>query len=361
MATLREVAEYAKVSTAVVSRVLNNKPGVWASEDTRRRIMEAARLLKYQPSASAKALSTGRTMQVAISTADASLQTGNPAQLWQLLGFTDAAAAHGYRVVLITSEAPTPSLEDFEGLVRSNACDGFCLFAEQLTPSIHGLLEHSGTPFVVLGDPGTTSVPQVDIDNYRYTYDSVRWLVEAGHQRIGLAEFADAPAGVDHPHLTKLRAGYFAAMRDFCGREEPAWAPTYRTRSAMERVEFVTGPDAPTAVIVAGLLDAVVWEAAFRSNGIRVPEDVALLCHIPTKESDYLEMGLAYHGHDLRAMGSQAGELLLEWIEQGQRSDRRLLIAPDPPKWRVPDGEVPVTAFVGAEPENIDIETLRSI
>lgn len=332
MATLREVADYAKVSAAIVSRVLNNKPGVWASEETRQRILEAARVLKYRPSASARALSTGRTMQLAISTAVPALQAGNPAELWQLLGFSDAAAAHSHRVVLMTSSNAQPKLSEYEELIDSNACDGFALFAEQLTAPIHDLLRYAEVPYVVLGDPGVDAVPHVDIDNYRYAYESVRWLAERGHRRILFAEFADSAAGADRPFHRRLRAGYFDAMEEFCGGGEPEWAPTFRTQSSEERLAMLKGEAGCTAVILPGLLDAITWEAACRANGMRIPDDVDLLCHLSTMEVSYLEPGLAFHAHDLRGMGERAGELLIGWIENGLPSTRQVLINPSPPQ-----------------------------
>jgi len=46
-ATIRDVAKQAKVSTAMVSRVLNNSPAV--SQETRRRVQEAIQKLDYRP------------------------------------------------------------------------------------------------------------------------------------------------------------------------------------------------------------------------------------------------------------------------------------------------------------------------
>ena len=60
MATLRDIAQQLEISVPVVSRVLNGKSDVRASEATRRRIFEVAAQLNYRPTASAKALATGR-------------------------------------------------------------------------------------------------------------------------------------------------------------------------------------------------------------------------------------------------------------------------------------------------------------
>ena len=62
--TIAAVAAEAGVGVGTVSRVLNGSPSV--SEDTRRRVLEAIATLDYQPSAVARALSTGRTHAVGV-------------------------------------------------------------------------------------------------------------------------------------------------------------------------------------------------------------------------------------------------------------------------------------------------------
>src|SRR3954447_17934750 len=62
--TIARVAEEAGVGVGTVSRVLNGSPSV--SEDTRRRVLEAIATLDYQPSAVARALSTGRTHAIGV-------------------------------------------------------------------------------------------------------------------------------------------------------------------------------------------------------------------------------------------------------------------------------------------------------
>ncbi len=63
--TMREVAELAGVSRTTVSFVLNRTPNVNIPQDTRKRIIEAARQLNYVPNAKAINLATGRTNTLA--------------------------------------------------------------------------------------------------------------------------------------------------------------------------------------------------------------------------------------------------------------------------------------------------------
>src|SRR5580693_1363266 len=62
---LKDVAAKLNISPALVSGVLNNRPHIWASEETRARILEAAKALNYHPSAAAQALSKGKTDTIA--------------------------------------------------------------------------------------------------------------------------------------------------------------------------------------------------------------------------------------------------------------------------------------------------------
>src|SRR5690349_6471146 len=63
---LRDIATKLNLSPSLVSGVLNERPGVWASEETRRRIHNMARELGYRPNAAARALRSGKTHTVAL-------------------------------------------------------------------------------------------------------------------------------------------------------------------------------------------------------------------------------------------------------------------------------------------------------
>jgi LacI family transcriptional regulator len=72
--TIAQVAEEVGVSAMTVSNVLNGKPG--ASDETRRRVMEAADRLGYSPNVAARSLKGGRTGLVGVVTLDLTIQYG---------------------------------------------------------------------------------------------------------------------------------------------------------------------------------------------------------------------------------------------------------------------------------------------
>ena len=62
----QDVAELAGVSRTTVSFVLNDVPGVKITEETRQRVLEAARTLNYYPTAAARSLASGKTHRIGL-------------------------------------------------------------------------------------------------------------------------------------------------------------------------------------------------------------------------------------------------------------------------------------------------------
>jgi DNA-binding LacI/PurR family transcriptional regulator len=186
-------------------------------------------------------------------------------------------------------------------------------------------------PFVVLGNPGDLSLPQVDHDNYLYVYEAVAWLREQGHTRIGFTDFL--PAAVQ-PFAFDLHRGYRDAMNGLCAGFDPAYILGPQAGPA-ERLAFVQTPRAPTALIVRDWRGANAWRVVLQAHGVRVPQDITILAQVSITEWEYLEPGFAYQAHDPRSLGLRAGEMLLNSIETGLPAPPEVMRLPVmPPKWR---------------------------
>jgi len=314
-----------------VSRVLNHDEGVRVSEKTRQRIHATAREMQYRPSPSARALSTGRSRQIAVSSADEGLHSYRSSRLLEQQGLVEAVARQGYRVVLFPSHSDRPDSRDFEAALYSSGCDGFCLDAAQGSPEVYASLRRLAAPFVVLGNPGDLSLLQVDHDNYHYSYDAVAWLREQGHTRIGFSDFLPAAA---QPFALDLHQGFQDGMNALCDGFEPAYVLGAQAGPA-ERLDFLQGPRAPTALIVRDWRGANAWRMVLQAHGMRVPQDITILAQVSITEWEYLEPGFAYQAHDPRSLGLRAGEMILNGIETGSPTEAEVIRLPVlPPQWR---------------------------
>lgn len=336
--TLRDIAQKLEISPALVSRVLNDKPGSWASKETRARILETAERLHYRPSSAARALVTGKTMLLAVSAADADWIHNRSGRVAETRGVIDAAAELGYRVLVLPSMAAHAKTDQFAGLVRSKGCDGFCIYAEQADAALYGFLQEYEIPFVVIGDPGLENLPRVDHDNYALYFQSVKWLAAQNRKRIVVIEPSVSEADLlqESPPFHQLQnAGYCAAMNEFCGDSEPilessrSWTET--------KIVSWTREKQPEALILRGLASTLQWKFALSRAGYW-PDDVLLLAHLDPTELSYLQQGaldegLAVQIHDPHAVGQQAGELLINWINGQPAPAHPILVRGQEPRW----------------------------
>lgn len=268
--TRNDVAEYAGVSTAVVSYVVNEGPRPVAPE-TRERVLEAIRVLGYRPNATARALRMGTTRTLGLITPDG----GNPLFAELAKAIDKEASARGY-VVLQTSADGDPATEQAklaELLVRR--VSGLLLVAPTEDPDLDGV----DVPVVAINRvlPHASSVrPQYREGARR----GVEHLIEHGHRTIGLViggrgrperelGWRDAleRAGLDEGPIVRAsfsRSGGYAAGR-----------------------ELLAATNRPTAVFASSDLQAIGVLRAIHEAGLRVPEDVAVVAFDGTAETEY--------------------------------------------------------------------------
>lgn len=331
--TLKDIAEHLELSQALVSRVLNDRPGVWASQETRRRIVEAAAEMNYRPSISARALATGKTMQIAVSSADADWHKGSSGRMLEVRGLIDAAALHEYRVLVLPSPRHHADSAQFAEIIRTRACDGFCLYAEQANAALYQFLRDNSMPFVVVGHAAGADVPRVDQDNAGQMRESVQWLSAQGHKRIALA----SPSTDTPPHRDVMRDSFMDTMHE-CGHPVRPGEDGPALIAHDEMAAWLAAHGDITAIIVQGLPSALNWKWLLHASGRRVPEDVAVLTHIDSSEWLHLshgdlKNGLAVHIYDSHRVGEVAGEILIQWINGEAPSIQDCLIRGLGPCW----------------------------
>lgn len=175
--TITQVAEAAGVSRATVSRVLNGRTSVDPAIGAR--VREAADRLQYRPNLTARYLSTGRTMTIALVIPD----LGNPMFQSMLRSLTRAAESDGYGVLV--AEATSPERE--AGIARDarRQCDAVVLFSPRMSALELEALIPQISPVVILNrhlqDPRIASV---GIDYASGMSQLVAHLESLGHRDL---------------------------------------------------------------------------------------------------------------------------------------------------------------------------------
>lgn len=186
----REVARLAGVSQTTVSLVLGgNKQGIAIHEDTKQRVLEAARQLGYVPDPAARRLATARNNLLGVFSFTATFPTAvEHSYYYFLVGVEQEAAARGFDLVLFTGSSPGGAQAAAPGaLDRVRLADG-CLFLGRHFPTEDlRRLVADGYPAVHIGRRDELDgLAWVGADYVAGTAQVVRHLAGLGHRRVML-------------------------------------------------------------------------------------------------------------------------------------------------------------------------------
>jgi len=274
------VARLAGVSQTTVSLVLGGKKhGVAISEETREKVLDAARSLGYVPDPAARRLAAARNDLLGVFSFTATFPTDVQHSYYPfLVGVEQEAAARGYDLVLFTgSSTGGAGAAGPDALNRVRLADG-CLLLGRHTPvgELRRLVD-DGFPLVHIGRRDELEgLAWVGADYVSASREVVDHLADLGHRRIVLVrEDDDAPASTDREHgfLKGLEAaglpGGPAAVFRSAAPERELTAERLRTWLA----------DGVTAFVAEETDTGGAWRAlhaAARAAGVDCPGDVSL-------------------------------------------------------------------------------------
>lgn len=189
MATMKQVAELAGVSTAAVSRYLN---GGYISSDKAERIKAAIADTGYVRSNQARALRTGSTHVVGVIVPKIDSESMSRATA----GISQVLRERGYQMLLAsTSNHAERELEYLE-LFQNHPVDGIILAATLITPAHRAAFSEVKVPLVLLGQQ-VEGACCVFHDDAGAAYDLGRAVGKLAHGDVGYigVDRADAAAG----------------------------------------------------------------------------------------------------------------------------------------------------------------------
>lgn len=272
------MARRAKVSTATVSRVLNNASVV--KNSTRARVIRAIEELKYHPNLHARHLAGGKsnTLGVIVSNME------NPFFFDIYKTIESDAHASGLEVVVANTDYRPEQLVNSIRLMIGRRVAGLAAIVSEIDPALTDELNDSGIP-VVFYDVG---VPRNNITNIRVNYRRgvekvIEYLHGAGHRRLGFV----GHHAVLGPINERLKAVTEAAAR-FPSIEvrTAADADTLEGGRQAARALLSTGYD-PTALICVNDITAVGALRELRERGVRVPQDMSVTGFDNVKLSEF--------------------------------------------------------------------------
>ena len=323
--TSQHVAKRAGVSRTTVSFVLNNAPlSDSISEETRERVLAAARELGYVPDAAARTLASGRSRTLGLILPEAHHLEVDAYIPRLLFSLTELSNAHGFR--MLVEFLRNGERNGYRALVNAKHIDGLLVLNPRTDDEYLTELISSGFPIVLLGSvdsPAEYSVRQTPAAEI-----AVQHLVELGHECIGHITYGPPVFREVDARLTQYREVLEAAglpLRD-------AWL-RYANFSAESGYQVAQSlldeKQLPTALFVGNDTVALGVMAAVHQRGLRIPEDIAVVGYDDIPTAAYAAPPLTTVRTSPHTQGQLGGEMLIKLVQGEPVSERRLATTPE--------------------------------
>jgi LacI family transcriptional regulator len=318
---LEEVAKRAKVSTATVSRVLNNIGPV--KKSTRARVLKAAEELRYHPNLHARTLAGGKSRTIGMIVSNME----NPFFVDIYKTAERLARASGFEILLANTDYNPEYLASEIRLMLGRRVMGLALVISEMDSSLIQELSESKIP-VVFYDVGA---PKHNLSNVAVNYAKgmervVNYLYNLGHRRMAFISH--------HPNLGPLSVRE-RAFRDFVAKKAHAiqWKIAVSSDSlegGREATrEILASGFNPTAIISVNDFMALGALYELRQAGLRVPEDVSLTGFDNIRLGEVSSPPLTTLHIDRERIGRLMFQALTESTSSPEACRRRIMLDPE--------------------------------
>lgn len=309
-ATIHDIAKELNVTASTVSRALNDHPRI--SAHTKRAVIRIARELSYQPHNIAAALRNGKSniIGVIIPMADRNF-FGSIVR-----GIEEIANKANYQVMICqTYEDPAKEAAAVEALLNSRV-DGIIASLSKKTTTFdhfHKVInEH--IPLILFDrSSDELEISHVVIDDYQGAYKATVHLIQQGYRRI--AHFTNIQK--INIYTERLR-GYQGALQDYGLQFYPELVVESDLqlddgRRSMQKL--LTLSQLPDAVFSASDLGAMGALQVLKEQGIKVPEQVALVGFSNEPFTMFSDPPLTSVDQHCKRMGNIASDIFLDEIK----------------------------------------------
>lgn len=271
--TMADVARAANVSKPTVSRALSNSPLV--TEETRDRVLQAAREQGYAVNLNAKKLRQERANAVAVVLDFGSHRhgaIGDPFIFELLAGVSEALSVR--EIDLLLSPAGLDNVAAFVDLHRAHGADGFIVLGQGTRERMLSDVARAGVPIVVWGAVHSVSAYcAVGTDNFLGGQLAGEWFVRQGRTRwLFIGDTAHEELQLRYDGLAAIAADHPNVGIDHLATESLAFSAI---QAAAER--RVDSGDLPDAVFAFSDTAAMAVIGAFRRRGHETPRDYSLV------------------------------------------------------------------------------------
>lgn len=315
--TTKDLARICKVSRATVTRALHGNGSI--REETKKKILDTARELGYQPDLVARSLVKGKSYMIGVVVVD--LKNQYFPKIVDAIG--SYARQHGYMISISTHEDDKEEEKRLIQSMKGYHVDGLILNCINKDEAFEKMLLRLGIPYVVLGHGTFHSSHTVGIDEYQSAREAVRFLARRGYRKMVFVcpSLRDADGEPNTGHWQRYQGFLAEAEALGCrasaieGRDYAQKALAMLRETRAEKPVFLCSGD-----MFAGELLRVLREAGFHAPG-----DYGVMGYDKIGFYQDQETPLSTVDNHGDLVGCRAAELVIDLIE-GREAPQRVEI-----------------------------------
>ena len=320
MATMKDIARLAQVSTSTVSHVINGSRFV--SDEIRDKVMRIVVELNYTPSYIARSLKVKATKTIGLLVT----ATNNPFFSEVMAGVEQYCQKNQYNLIIATTGGDAKRLQQNLQTLIHKQVDGVLLMCGdsrfqadmELTVSL---------PLVVMDWWFTELNADKILDNSEHGgYLATKSMVDAGHQKIGII------TGNLRKSVAKNRLqGYKKALSEANIVLNPDWIVESHfdfEGGIVGAQKLLALSDRPTAIFCCSDTIAIGAYQAIQNQGLRIPQDISIMGYDDIELARYLFPSLSTISQPKAELGKLAVETLLQRIQEPNENYRTLVLEP---------------------------------
>jgi LacI family transcriptional regulator len=315
---MRELADILGLSVTTVSRVLNGKAKKYRiSGSTEQRVLKTAEEYNYIPNKIARSLKMARTETLGLIIPD----IANPFFADLAKSIELEARMKGFSIILCDSGEDLSVEKELINLLLGHKVDGI-IIAPVGTKFDHlvGIYESGLSMVIVDRYSPELRIPFITSDNYGGALDAVNYLISMGHKKIACIQ------GIKDSQPNKERVlGYIDALEQngisldesFITGEDFSTENGYKQTRVLFSVD-----DPPTAIFALSNLISLGVIKAVSEMGLKIPDDLSLICFDEQPYSAFLETPLTTIEQKKSEMGELAVNVILRYIQKRTNNNK---------------------------------------
>lgn len=323
MATMKDIAKLAGVSTSTVSHVINKTRFV--SEEISERVNNAAQELNYYaPSALARSLKVNRTKTIGMLVTTST----NPFFGEVVKGVERSCYHKGYSLILCNTEGDNERMRDSINTLLQKRVDGLILMCSSLEGERIDVFErYSDIPVVVMDwGPMLFTSDKIQDNSLRGGYLAAKYLIDCGHKEIGCI------TGPLIKHQAQMRyEGYKRAMIEAELDFNANWIveSDFECEGGYQALKKMVqrGP-LPSSIFVSNDMMAMGVINAANELGIKIPDDLSIIGYDDIHIAKFMSPPLTTIHQPKYRLGQAAVETLLTKLENYSKEPNVVQLEP---------------------------------